>query len=156
MATHSSTLAWRIPWTVEPGGLQSMGSQRVGHNWASNTHTHTHTHTTLSSVHKGTVCHLEATIASVTKTISFQWCDPKSLRLCFILASLHLTLASSEIKGIKNLSPSSSIIVFIMQVGYNCTDFKRKKKPLYSWVCFLYRPDSELQNYMMLDNVFII
>ena len=30
--THSSTLAWRIPWTEEPGGLQSMGSQRVGHN----------------------------------------------------------------------------------------------------------------------------
>ena len=32
MATHSSTLAWRIPWREEPGGLQSMGSQRVGHN----------------------------------------------------------------------------------------------------------------------------
>ena len=32
MATHSSILAWRIPWTEEPGGLQSMGSQRVGHN----------------------------------------------------------------------------------------------------------------------------
>ena len=32
MATHSSTLAWKIPWTEEPGGLQSMGSQRVGHN----------------------------------------------------------------------------------------------------------------------------
>ena len=31
MATHSSVLAWRIPWTEEPGGLQSMGSQRVGH-----------------------------------------------------------------------------------------------------------------------------
>ena len=31
MATHSSTLAWRIPWTEEPGGLQSMGSQRVRH-----------------------------------------------------------------------------------------------------------------------------
>ena len=30
MATHSSILAWRIPWTVEPGGLQSTGSQRVG------------------------------------------------------------------------------------------------------------------------------
>ena len=30
MATHSSILAWRIPWTEEPGGLQSMGSQRVG------------------------------------------------------------------------------------------------------------------------------
>ena len=33
MTTHSSILAWRIPWTEEPEGLQSMGSQRVGHNW---------------------------------------------------------------------------------------------------------------------------
>ena len=32
MATHSSTLAWKIPWAEEPGGLQSMGSQRVRHN----------------------------------------------------------------------------------------------------------------------------
>ena len=32
METHSSMLAWRIPWTEEPGGLQSMGSQRVGHD----------------------------------------------------------------------------------------------------------------------------
>ena len=32
MATHSSTLAWKIPWTEEPGRLQSVGSQRVGHN----------------------------------------------------------------------------------------------------------------------------
>ena len=32
MAAHSSILAWRISWTEEPGGLQSMGSQRVGHN----------------------------------------------------------------------------------------------------------------------------
>ena len=34
MAPHSSTLAWKIPWTEEPGELQSMGSQRVGPNWA--------------------------------------------------------------------------------------------------------------------------
>ena len=34
MAIHSRTIAWRIPWTEEPGRLQSMGSQRVGHNWA--------------------------------------------------------------------------------------------------------------------------
>ena len=38
MATHSSILAWKIPWTEEPGGLQSMGLQRVGHDWATNTH----------------------------------------------------------------------------------------------------------------------
>ena len=34
MATHSSTLAWRVPWMEEPGGLQSMRSWRVGHDWA--------------------------------------------------------------------------------------------------------------------------
>ena len=34
MATHSSTLAWKIPWMEEPGRLQSMGSQRVGHDLA--------------------------------------------------------------------------------------------------------------------------
>ena len=39
MATHSSTLAWRIPRTAEPAGLQSMGSHRVGHNGVTNTFT---------------------------------------------------------------------------------------------------------------------
>ena len=39
MATHSSILAWRILWTEEPGGLQSMGPQRVRQNWATNTFT---------------------------------------------------------------------------------------------------------------------
>ena len=34
MATHSSILAWRVPWTEEPGGLPSMGSHRVGHDWS--------------------------------------------------------------------------------------------------------------------------
>ena len=39
MATHSRILAWRIPWTKEPGGLQSIGPQRVRHDWATNTFT---------------------------------------------------------------------------------------------------------------------
>ena len=42
MATHSSILAWRIPWTEEPGRLQSMGSHRVGHNWNDLPHRHSH------------------------------------------------------------------------------------------------------------------
>ena len=39
-ATHSRILAWRIPWTEDPGRLQSMGLQRIRHNWVINTHTH--------------------------------------------------------------------------------------------------------------------
>ena len=38
IATHSSILAWRIPWTEEPGGLQSIGSQRVRHHWSDLAH----------------------------------------------------------------------------------------------------------------------
>ena len=45
MATHFSILAWKIPWTEEPGVLQSIGMQRVRHNLETeHTHTHTHTH----------------------------------------------------------------------------------------------------------------
>ena len=47
MAPHSSTLAWQIPWMEEPGGLQSMGSRRVGHDWA------TYFHFSLSCIGKG-------------------------------------------------------------------------------------------------------
>ena len=64
MATHSSILAWKIPGTEEPGGLQSRGSQRVGHDQATkhtytnktetnkhtHTHTNTHTHTKTNSM----------------------------------------------------------------------------------------------------------
>ena len=38
MGTHSSILSWRVPWTEEPGELRPVGSQRIGHNWATNTH----------------------------------------------------------------------------------------------------------------------
>ena len=47
MAPHSSTLAWKIPWTEEPGGLQSMGSLRVRHDWV------THFHFSLSCIGEG-------------------------------------------------------------------------------------------------------
>ena len=46
MAPHSSTFAWKIPWTQEPGRLQSMGSLRVGHDWL-------HFHSSLSCVGEG-------------------------------------------------------------------------------------------------------
>ena len=42
MASHSIILAWRIPWIEEPGGLQSMGSQRVGHNQSDLVRAHAH------------------------------------------------------------------------------------------------------------------
>ena len=50
MATHSSIVAWRIPWTEEPGGLQSLGSQRVRHNWSNlRAHVSTQSNHTVSN-----------------------------------------------------------------------------------------------------------
>ena len=56
MATHSSTLAWKISWVEEAGRLQSMGSQRVGHNWATSL-THTYHFTFPSILHKSGSIH---------------------------------------------------------------------------------------------------
>ena len=47
MTTHSSIVAWKIPWTEEPGRLQSMGLQKVGHNWA-----YTHAHNLINSTER--------------------------------------------------------------------------------------------------------
>ena len=51
-ATHSSTLAWRIPWTEEPGGLQSMGSQRVEHAWVTKHSTYEEAEAWRGQVHE--------------------------------------------------------------------------------------------------------
>ena len=51
MATHSGILAWKIPWTEESGGLQSMGLQRVGHDWVTE-HTHRQNHWGSTTNHK--------------------------------------------------------------------------------------------------------
>ena len=67
MATHSSIHAWRIPWTEEPGRLQSMGSHRVGHHWSNlactHTHGHAHTHT---HAHLFPLANLDIILASLT------------------------------------------------------------------------------------------
>ena len=57
MAIHSRTIAWKIPWTEEPGRLQPMGSQRVGHDWATSLHStslhfaQTHVHWVSDAIH---------------------------------------------------------------------------------------------------------
>ena len=52
MATHSSILAWRIPWTEEPGGLETVGSRRVGHDGSTLAHTHKHPETVSNVLSK--------------------------------------------------------------------------------------------------------
>ena len=65
MVTHSSILAWKISWTEEPGGLQSTGSQRAGHDWATNTYL------LVLLIYKIFSFSLEVFITIPTKTLAF-------------------------------------------------------------------------------------
>ena len=59
MATHSRILAWRIPWTEEPGRLQSTGSQRVGHDSVTSLSFHVHSHLGSCELHHPHLCDLD-------------------------------------------------------------------------------------------------
>ena len=81
IATHSSALAWRIPWTEKPGGLQSMGLQRVRQDRATEREC---THVFLSHVTRAELCCLLFLIVSLTKLLSFvpASINPVSFLLC--------------------------------------------------------------------------
>ena len=65
MATHSSTLAWKIPWTEERGGLQSMGSQSFGHDSGANTITAVHLQVLGSCTAKACLKDFEHNLTSI-------------------------------------------------------------------------------------------
>ena len=74
MAIHSSVLAWRIPWTEEPGGLHSMGLQRVRHDWG------THTFTFTSPFHSNSLAYVLPDFKCSSSTSSGSLSDPFGLR----------------------------------------------------------------------------
>ena len=91
MAIHSSIFAWKISWKEEPGGLQSMGSQRVGHNWATNTYL-----SIKSAVIPETVDCIDMTEDYIIWILLFIWTDSKckcykNRRICnFLMGFLYL------------------------------------------------------------------
>ena len=70
MATHSRILAWRIPWTEEPGGLQSMESQRIGHGWSNLAQMHTED---LKNLPKVTPSFLSMCVAGISPFHADSW-----------------------------------------------------------------------------------
>ena len=86
MAIHSSTIAWKIPWTEEPGRLQSMGSQRVGHDWATSL-THLLTYEMMGYKKGDASCTQEMLLASA-------W--GSSNGLCHLILSGNLFSVNSQ------------------------------------------------------------
>ena len=76
METHSNILAWRIPWTEEPGGLQSVASQRVGHDWMTK-HTAQHPGHSMG-LFIGIICQSWSTWHSLYQAVSQIWVCTKA------------------------------------------------------------------------------
>ena len=109
MATHSSILAWRIPWTGEPGGPQSMGSQRIRHNWA-------HTHSCRS---EWLPCLFLDKALPITPAQGQVSCCPHSQRdLAFsVLAPTHTPTRSKWLQSIMPSFSPRDILSIITWVG---------------------------------------
>ena len=81
MAPHSSILAWRVPWTEEPGRFQSMGSLRVGHNWATkrsavDIYRYWYHNVTIYWVPTMCQCHFALTISNYYRNATVQFSCP--------------------------------------------------------------------------------
>ena len=98
MATHSSILAWRILWTEEPGGLQSMVSQRVGRCSATNTSTFFHTHEWL----------VEVTLVQHFWKAFWEYVSSTE-RAPYILYSIKTISGNSSLKVIQNEGEKESV-----------------------------------------------
>ena len=115
MATHSSTLAWKIPWTEEPGGLQSMGSQRVGHNWVNtfilNTHKQMSACKTGETWIRWADCIMSVSLILYYKYVRcYHWGNwMKSIQDPYCFSQVHVNLQLSPNKKVNKKSTGTHI-----------------------------------------------
>ena len=117
MATHSSILAWEIPWTEDPGGLQSMGFQRVKHDWATK---HIKAHVNIfTSLFTG------MRRADGTCTVLMRPLQALSIYIGSNLME-HLILCPKfiQIKGIFHVAPDSSARHVLPPASSSCLQFQ--------------------------------
>ena len=126
IATHSNILAWRIPWTEEPGRLQSTGLQRVRHDWATSPSPSSY-YTTLCfaiSVHFKMITMINLVmICHHTKTSHNYWLSPHTV--CFILTTHLLRNRKFVSLNLAHLFPSSPNLLLLTT---SCSP--------YPWLCF--------------------
>ena len=98
MAPHSSTLAWKIPWTEEPGGLQSMGSLRVRHDWATSLSLFTHalekemaTHSSVLAWRIPGTGEPGGSPSMGSHRVGHDWSDLAAARLLHLYSTIHKT-----------------------------------------------------------------
>ena len=112
IATHSSILVWKIPWTEEPGGLQSMGLQKAGHDWVTSTHSHSRLYIKKEGVTK-------RYIITQKKTFHYiPYLDMQSPRMYFCPTHLRLYVA---------VTGMALSIVWTLNISKRIIDFSHLK-----------------------------
>ena len=129
MVTHSSTLAWRIPWTDEPGRLQSIGSQRAEHNWAPLHTSRTPPWNLLSEICPAwpstTVFPPPSTARDFLQHWFLRFSPPNEIYRCFIRPP-ELTWYE-VLTDISVLSQMNTLILLLFNRNKNSTKFFSKK-----------------------------
>ena len=127
MATHSSVLPWRIPRTGEPGGLLSMGSHRVGHDWSDLAAVEYQIILSLNHLIVGGVCNFLGSVLSQQK---FEAMDGLVLQL-YVTSSVKPVLQLSSIQKLKENTPSRHEGELTLMIH------REEKPPGQSWLLFL-------------------
>ena len=151
MATHSSIVAWRIPWTEEPGGLQSMELKRVGHDWSDLAWTHfvewnkqdsslAHVSMILMFYICSQLVSLVEYISSLT-SFSAQTLRSPQIYVCFNLYCFHFKGLQSEASQESNEFSCPpwyrKMLILIL------TSFRQKKHPRNSLKCKFQVPPAQ-------------
>ena len=123
MATYSSTLAWKIPWTEEPGRLQSMGSKRVGHDWATSL-SFLHPYMTTGKTIALTIWTFVGKMMSLLFNMQFRFVIALPWRSkCLLISWLQsVSAVILESKKIKSVTISIFPIYFPWSNGTRCHD----------------------------------
>ena len=114
MATHSSILAWRIPWTEKLGGLQSMGSQRVGHNWATSL-----THSLTQRSELTLPLSVETQMVLVVSTQLALWGEQNNIGLS---AWKNLVQRRTKLRHVEEFMASQSLILALPEASQKCLE----------------------------------
>ena len=134
MAPHSSTLAWQVPWTEEPGGPQSMGSRGVGHDWA------TSLHFSLSCIGEGNGNPLQCSCLENPRD-GGAWWAAVSHRVGHDWSDLAAAAAGGWEKGIVSMDWGSC--VWLSGRHWTWASFRREK-------IVYFRPESSFQRDFLL------
>ena len=140
MATHSSTFAWRMPGTEEPDRLQSIGLQRVGHNWrdlacASAVYIYMSTPISqfipsrlpsLVSIHWFSV-NVSISALQIGSTILFSYISHTCVNIWYLLLSFWLTSLCMTVSRSIHVSANGTILFFFMAEYFNMTHYSSIK-----------------------------